>query len=33
MVKTGPRKYYDKEFKIKAIQLVTERGRKAEEVA
>ncbi|HEX9934793.1 MAG TPA: transposase, partial [bacterium] len=33
MVLTGPRKYFDKEFKIKAVSLVTERGRKTEEVA
>jgi len=33
MVLTGPRKYYNREFKINAVSLVTERGRKTEEVA
>ena len=30
---SGPRKYYDREFKINAVSLVTERGRKVSEVA
>ena len=33
MSRTGPRKYYDLEFKNKAVRLVTERGRRLTEVA
>ena len=33
MSRTGPRKYYDREFKNKAVRLVTERGRRLTEVA
>jgi transposase len=30
---SSPRKYYDREFKNKAVRLVTERGRRVSEVA
>jgi transposase len=33
MSSTGPRKYYNREFKINAVSLVTERGRRVSEVA
>jgi len=30
---TGPRKFFDRDFKINAVSLVTEKGKKASEVA
>jgi transposase len=33
MSHTGPRKYYDREFKVNAVRLVTERGRPVAEIA
>lgn len=33
MSRTDPRKYYDREFKVNAVRLVTERGRPVAEIA